>query len=643
MRKKQVTALILSGMLTLGCVSPVIAVESDSQTDNTDSSLVSEDALRSMSANLTALADQSLEFYNSMNADEKAAISVLASQSLDVPALIADLKSQVTFDELQRRISAWTGQDINKQLSFLDENIIEEIDKINSIMRDAKNYVSDPIEYQRSQLAIAMNYLQTILVLDKLLYTDDYIAQAQKYYDEAVTLKPGVQSYDYIINFCNNVNQFDSENEKHLNVALLDEGIRAADAFAGFLASAPDPAIVNTEFNYGGGVVVTYGEIANVVKLLAEELRRSEEISYANLSDFVSALYGNLMAAYDGVSDAILTSVADQLKDAEYIGYTGDEKSAYDNALKKYNEAIAEKNYEALPELVSSLQNAATAYAAAEEEYAKTEGKKHIPEMKDKLKDIQDDIQAYSEYYNGTYPTEVNNTIAALSSADVDTMSGREIMDLLDDTKAVIAKQNESYSQKLKDIVSNAQSLTVKANEWWAFLPEQMKADSPYNEGIALTDALIDTISGKTIYDLDALKKAYDAFVNDFNADGGKIQTAAKAVSQYVLDHGEKIYNEESKNKHTDDLLKAFRDTVDNLKSSIAAWDFDKTRAAVAAVKSAESKLLDDKLVQEETEALKKSVKTGDMSNSGEAGLLALFSLITIVSVLFKRRRLYKR
>lgn len=123
MRRKQVIVLILSGMLTLGSVSPIMAAEAGtpsvtegmtvraqdtitapvpapaaqqktaeptpaadaSKTGNTVSSLVSDDALCSMSASLTAMIDQSLEFYNSMNADEKAAISIFADPKLNVP------------------------------------------------------------------------------------------------------------------------------------------------------------------------------------------------------------------------------------------------------------------------------------------------------------------------------------------------------------------------------------------------------------------------------------------------------------------------------------------------------------------------------------------------------------------------------
>lgn len=507
-------------------------------------------------------------------------------------------------------------------------------------MRDAKNYVSDRIEYQQSGLSMAIMGLHNILVTDRQLYTDDYIAQAQKYYDEAVTLKPGVQSYDYIIDFCDEVNKFIAGSEKHLNFAILDEAIRAADAFDAFLKCAPDPAIENTGFNISWGTTLTFGDIAVNVRREAQIMQQAgNTIAYSELSMFSSLLYGNLLEAYNDVSNAILSPIADQVKDAQYIGYTGDKKSAYDDALNKYNGAMAAKNYEALPGAVSTLRDAAKAYAAAAEDYAKTEGKKQIPELKNKLTAIQDDIQAYSEYYNDTYPTEVKNSIAALGSADVATMNGRQIMDLLNGAKAVIAKQSESYSQKLKDTVSDAQSLTGRAGEWWSFLPDQMKAGAPYADAIALTNALTSAISGNGVYDLGALVKAYDAFVSDFNTAGGKIQTAAKATAQYVLDYAEEVYSKESDKKHTDGLLKAFRDAIDNLKSSIAAWDFDGIRAAAAAIKSAESKLLNDKPVQEETKAIKKSVKTGDMSNLGGVSLLTLLSMTTAIGILSKRRK----
>lgn len=672
MKSRQVTALIMSGMLAFGTVSPVMAAElqptepvtprqeevtpqSDPVSNHDISSRLTDEALGNMADNLSALADQVLDAYNAMTEDEKGAIAkVNIGTPLDIPAEIQSVKDQTNLEALKKRIYGKSAEEADELLYYIDDSVIAYLDNLNAVIRQAKDYASNYNQYLQTGITTAIQLLQDLLVKDRLLYADDYLSQVQALYDEAVTLIPGEQTNEYIIDFCDKVNLFYREKANHLNTKLLDEGIRAADAFAAFLACAPDPAIADTVFNYGGSTLLTYGNVAGYVKNSSNTLKAkaaSGQLTHKELSDYSTILYGNLMEAYKGVSTAILTSVSEQVKDAEYIGYSGDKKDAYEAALKAYNEAMAAKNYEALAGAVKAQQKAAADYTAAAEDYAKTEGRNQIAE----LNAIKEDIENHREYYNDTYPAEIADKISELESADFNAMTGRQITDLINKAKTVAEKRGTSYSQKLYDLPSSAASMDKAANEWWGFLPEAMKGQAPYAEAVKLTNDLSNSLSdlsmisaaSNTVYDLDKLTAAYDAFTADFTKTDGKIQTAAKAAAQYVHDSADKIYNQEANKTHTAGLLKAFRAAIDELKTSIGAWDYDETRTAAKAVKTAEANLLNDsresvKTTREAKTAENKAVKaakTGDDKDAAAAGLLGLLSLSSIAGVLPLKRK----
>lgn len=652
--------------------SPAAPSNTNPKVNDDVSSLVSAEALQNMANNLGIMADQVIAEYNSMSKEEKDQIQNIAGASINIEASVQRIKDDITLESLKGRIQNMTPEEANKELASFDESIVEQIDSLNSILWRTKEFVSNYLQYLQSGIAMSIKQLMDILVKDKQLYTEDYLTRAQAYYNEALNLKPGVDEIAKIIKFCNDVGEFYLEGKNHLNTSILDDGLAAANAFAAYLACAPDPAIADRVFNYGQGAVITYGEIANYVYKAAEDLKHeaaSGTLGYSDLSDYASLRYGNLLAAYDDVSSAILSYVSDQVKDADSIGYEGDEKSAYNAALNAFNNAVAGRNYSALPGAADTLKNAAKTYVDAASDYAIIDARKQLDELKEKLDAIKADIEQHRDYYNATYPAEVLAAINDIENADLFTMNGQEILELISKVREVIDKKASSYSQKLSDMTTNASQITSASNEWWAFIPASLRGEAPYAEAIALTNALTDALvtsstsaASTELYDLDKLTDAYDEFTTDFNQADGKIQNAAKAAAQYVHDNAEKIYNEEAGKEHTDSILRAFRTAIDNLNTSIGAWDFNETRTAAAEVKAAEQNLLNDTPVKEEekkpipvikpeaagkTTTAKKAVKkttraakTSDQSNTTQAGLLGLLSLTSIAGILgLKRKR----
>ena len=85
---------------------------------------------------------------------------------------------------------------------------------------------------------------------------------------------------------------------------------------------------------------------------------------------------------------------------------------------------------------------------------------------------------------------------------------------------------NDTYPAEIADkIKSSAASMDKAANEWWGFFPEAMKGQAPYAEAVKLTNDLSNSLSdlrmisaaSNTVYDLDKLTAAYDAFTADFS------------------------------------------------------------------------------------------------------------------------------
>lgn len=623
------------------------SVKDNAAAQNNVQELVSDQELQVMSSSLTLRAQQLADTYNAMSAEEKAKINEIAGTSINVPNEIAHLKSLVTFQKLKTIVnSTSTPEEADNVLTQYEDAYISYIQNLSGILHDAKMFVSDYNKYLKEGMAAITKQLQTIVVKDYRLYTDEYVKQAKAYLDKVVKLKPGVQSNQEFIKLHAEISQFLGTGNQHLNKAILEDGIRASAAFQAFVNCAPDPAIAQTKFNYGAGITLTYGQVSAIVSQKAQSLLalyNAGNLTYDDLSSYYDNFYANLSNAYDSVSAAILKSVSDQIADAVYVGYTGSEKDAYEAALKEYNSIFASRNYAALPDAVTKLGNAASAYTDAANAHSIAEGRKQVPELINRLTAIKADIDSYREYYNDTYPAEVDAMIRQLNSADLDQMTGRQVFDLVNAANGVIDKQNSSYSGKMTDMIANAKKLAANANEWWAFLSDSMKGQAPYADAIALTNSLTDALN--SINGVEQFVKAYDTFMNDYNSPGGKLQTAAKSVAQYILQHAEEVYSKESNNKHTKEMLDALKAAIDELKTSISAWDFDGTRAAAKKVKSAETALLKDKPVdsvaKETPKTEQKAAVTGDFATGmAGAGALALFSLTSITGVLgLKRKR----
>lgn len=198
MKSRQVTALIMSGMLLFGTVSPVMAAEektaaepaapcqgevtpqSNPVSNNDISSRLTEDALRNMADNLSALANQVLDAYNVMTEDEKGAIGkVNGDRHLDIPAEIQSVKDQTNLESLRKLISGLSEEDADNMLYYIDDNVIGYLDQLNAVIRQAKDYVSNYNQYLQTGITTAIQLLQDLLVRDRLLYADDYLSQVQ--------------------------------------------------------------------------------------------------------------------------------------------------------------------------------------------------------------------------------------------------------------------------------------------------------------------------------------------------------------------------------------------------------------------------------------------------------------------------------
>ena len=612
-------------------------------------SLVSDAMIQSMSDNLTALLQQVIDKYQAMTVPEKEALDQINGGHIDVQTEIGKLKEQVKFDALKNLVAVSSdANEANSILNNFDENMIGQVNDWNNTLESARKYVSDYNQYLQEGIGVAVKKLQTIMQTKHELYKEEFLAKLQVYYDKIVEIEVGVTDSREIINLINEVNAFIADRDKYLSKGVLEDGKRAAASFAAFVNSAPDPSIAGTTFNYGEGMTMTYLEIADYVDAYADYLLN--HFNYSELLNYYDFYYLNLVNAYQSVSDAILKSAADEIAEAIYAGYAGNEKNTYEAALQNYKDIFASKNYTALPDSVKKLGNAAKAYAQAAEDHIKAEGNTKLPAFKDQLTAIQTDISSHGEYYNDTYPAEVDAVLQQLSSADVNHMTARQIMDLLKNAEAVLAKRASSYSQKLSDTAADASRLAAGANAWWGFLPDQMKGNTPYAEAIGLTNRLTDALKAADgIYDIDSLTAAYHAFTGDFALADGNIQSAAKATAQYVLENARSVYEKEAGKYHSDGVLKALEDAIGQLASSLASWDYNKTREDTAVVKAAEIKLVNDRPQQKVEKAKQEkavskkvqrsAVQTGDTTDPASAGVLGLFSLTAAAAVFGIRRR----
>lgn len=614
-----------------------------------------------MSKNLTELVNQVETFYSQMSEKEKAAISEITGSSVDVSGKLAQLKGAVSETTLSALVQKFPPEEATAVLDAYEEQFVMEVDNLRKILQDAKNYVSDYEAYLTENLTILRRQLESILATNPELFMDDYLVQIQSYYEKAIAFSANNNSPEEIIKLFDEAMAYADDMEKHLNPAVLEDGIKAGAAFADFLKSAPASMAGQTAYSLGGGEVYTYQRVvdelapdaASYGQQLLEEYKNGQ-LSYASLSDYNTYYYENLMNAYQNVSATILKEVSGTVEGANAIGYAGAEKENYETALQEYQSVFAAKNYGALSGAADKLQKAADAYALAAEKYAKEEGAKQFADLKEQLVKIQNDIKEHSEYYQETYLKEVTEMIAKMDAADLDTMSGRDIIQMVTDAKAVAVKQGSSYSEKLTDLVADADSMVTSARAWWEYLSEELKSKDPYQEAVEMTNALSEALqTSNGVYDLEQLTAAYEKFASDYAKTDGKLQTAAKAVAQYVLDQAENVYAEESKKEHTEGVLKAFGDAIENLKKQIEKWDFNGTRSAVEAVKAAENSLLNDKPVKDpakkpvkeepdkkkdETVRKKVSPKTGDAG--AMASLLAMFSLSGAAGILnIKKRR----
>ena len=293
-----------------------------------------------MSKNQTELVNQVETFYSQMSEKEKAAISEITGSSVDVSGKLAQLKGAVSETTLSALVQKFPPEEVTAVLDVYEEQFVMEVDNLRKILQDAKNYVSDYEAYLTENLTILRRQLESILETNPELFMDDYLVQIQSYYEKAIAFSANNNSPEEIIKLFDEAMAYADDMEKHLNPAVLEDGIKAGAAFAGFLKSAPASMAGQTAYSLGGGEVYTYQRVADELapdaasygQQLLEEYKNGQ-LSYASLSDYNTYYYENVMNAYQNVSATILKEVSETVEGANAIGYAGAEKENYEAAV----------------------------------------------------------------------------------------------------------------------------------------------------------------------------------------------------------------------------------------------------------------------------------------------------------------------
>lgn len=648
---KKLTALVLSGVLAASSITPALASETETPKGNetgvvTEQS-ISDAQLATMVSNLHALADQALANYNALTAAEKE--DLIESNQIDVPAVIAEMKADVTVENLKAYMNQY--EDPDAALTKFEEQFVGTIDVINAMIRDSHNYISDDAQYLMEGLGTALKGLQNVFVLHPMIYEDSYVADAKALFTKGsgyvgkITDNVSYELHEEIIKVINEINAFLNTSEENIDLDLVRNSVDAINSFNAYLNEAPEET-QNLSFSYGEGQYVYYYQMQQLLVRAFNAYFPSNTVAEGDLIEFYDNYYANMLNAYTEVNKAILKDVDATVKSVASIGYTGAEKAAYEAALKAYNTAFANGDYTELANLAATLKDAANTYVEAANAYVENNREQAIQKLNDAekaLQALQEELTAHPSYYTGAYGTQVYGLLVDIANVDVNTTETKDIVALTAKANEVIAAQKDNYSEAFKDMITEAQSLVTEAKGWWAYLTTGMDELPAYSGAVTLTNnlaAAMTTTNG--LYDIDKFQAAYDAFKADLKNPEGSLQSGAYALSKQMLKEATAHYENEVNKEHTAGKLEAMKEALDALSKELENFNYHTSGDAVAKVFNTTMAVLNDKVTPEEPEKPTTPDKKDDTvtKETGAATATAgLLGLSTLLGAAFVARR----
>lgn len=664
------------------------AVKEPTQQEQENPNLVTDGLIKSMSSSLTELVEQLEKDYTSMTDAERTAaqdafdeyLNYIGMNSMD--EVIREMKGAVTEAALKQIVAAEAPEKAESVLTAFEESIVEDIDYLRNMIRSAKQFAKeDKTEYAKEQIALVLKQLSSVAYTAPELFDDEYIAGVNDYIEQIQNIRydsnTSVDEHNRIIDLLNEAIEYLNKMNTHLSTFILEDSIKAADAYAAFLKFAPASLLDEVVFDGINQENITYKDSAEYAVMVKEEalvgLELFGQISLdtlpneqllelsALMNQFKAYYYGNLVDAYKGISNAIVADVTEQAKKIAALGYTGEEKAAYEAALNAFNTVAAGKEYSQYAPAAEKLQNALDAYKKAAENYVVEEAEKKLAEAQKAVEALQKEVEENKEYYLDAYENKVAEVLAELQNADPKAMTAEEIASLVSEANTVVAERTKNYTKEVYNSIKDAEALVAEQNKWHTLMSEDVKNENL--EAIAMTNELSAQIKGGVAEDVDAFMKAYEAVVEDLAKEDSLLMKARYAAADEIIENAEKYYKEETQKPHTKGLLEALRAEIDALKASVKEWDDAKVMENIQKVTEAKQKVLLDKVEtpeppkKPETEKPtdqkkpatdkkeeakkndKKAVNTGDETDAAAPGVLSILSLAGIAAILGKKRR----
>lgn len=652
------------------------AVKEPTQQEQENPNLVTDGLIKSMSSSLTELVEQLEKDYTSMTDAERTAaqdafdeyLNYIGMNSMD--EVIREMKGAVTEAALKQIVAAEAPEKAESVLTAFEESIVEDIDYLRNMIRSAKQFAKeDKTEYAKEQIALVLKQLSSVAYTAPELFDDEYIAGVKDYIEQIQNIRydsnTSAEEHKQIMILLDDAIQYLNMMNTHLSTFILEDSIKAANAYTAFLKFAPASLLDEVAFDGINQENITYkdsAEYAAMVKEKAiEDLKRFEQILPDELSLFKAYYYGNLVDAYKGISNAIVADVTEQAKKIAALGYTGEEKAAYEAALNAFNTVAAGKEYSQYAPAAEKLQNALDAYKKAAENYVVEEAEKKLAEAQKAVEALQKEVEENKEYYLDAYENKVAEVLVELKNADPKAMTAEEIASLVSEANTVVAERTKNYTKEVYNSIKDAEALVAEQNKWHTLMSEDVKNENL--EAIAMTNELSAQIKGGVAEDVDAFMKAYEAVVEDLAKEDSLLMKARYAAADEIIENAEKYYKEETQKPHTKGLLEALRAEIDALKASVKEWDDAKVMENIQKVTEAKQKVLLDKVEtpeppkKPETEKPtdqkkpatdkkeeakkndKKAVNTGDETDAAAPGVLSILSLAGIAAILGKKRR----
>lgn len=664
------------------------AVKEPTQQEQENPNLVTDGLIKSMSSSLTELVEQLEKDYTSMTDAEKTAaqdafdeyLNYIGMNSMD--EVIREMKGAVTEAALKQIVATEAPEKAESVLTAFEESIVEDIDYLRNMIRSAKQFAKeDKTEYAKEQIALVLKQLSSVAYTAPELFDDEYIAGVKDYIEQIQNIRydsnTSAEEHNQIMILLDDAIQYLNMMNTHLSTFILEDSIKAADAYAAFLKFAPASLLDEVAFDGINQENITYKDSSEYAAMVKEEalagLELFGQISLdtlpneqllelsALMNQFKAYYYGNLVDAYKGISNAIVSDVTEQAKKIAALGYTGKEKAAYEAALNAFNAVAAGKEYSQYAPAAEKLQNALDAYKKAAENYVVEEAEKKLAEAQKAVEALQKEVEENKEYYLDAYENKVAEVLAELKNADPKAMTAEEIASLVSEANTVVAERTKNYTKEVYNSIKDAEALVAEQNKWHTLMSEDVKNENL--EAIAMTNELAAQIKGGVAEDVDAFMKAYEAVVEDLAKEDSLLMKARYAAADEIIENAEKYYKEEVQKPHTKGLLEALRAEIDALKASVKEWDDAKVMENIQKVTEAKQKVLLDKVEtpeppkKPETEKPtdqkkpatdkkeeakkndKKAVNTGDETDAAAPGVLSILSLAGIAAILGKKRR----